>query len=87
MPPFSTIMWVLGGVIMFFVLWFVGTGMLESFTSPLPPPPPAGELRKIDVRYRCSTCGVELKMTLAAEEDPPPPRHCGEEMDLVAPII
>jgi hypothetical protein len=31
-------------------------------------------------RYRCTSCGVELKMTAAPDEDPPPPRHCMEEM-------
>ena len=86
MPEFSTVMWWLGAAIMFLVLWFVGTGMLRSMTTPLPAPPPEGELRKLNVKYRCSICGVEVKMTLAAEEDPPPPRHCMEDMDLVAPI-
>jgi hypothetical protein len=28
---------------------------------------------------------VELRLTLAPDEDPPPPRHCQEEM-VVAPI-
>ena len=84
---FASFMWLLGAIILFFVVWFVGTGMLRSMTTPLPPPPPEGELRKVDVRYRCSICGLELKMTLAAEEEPSPPRHCGEDMDMVAPII
>ncbi len=87
MPAFSTIMWVLGGIVIFLVLWFVGTGMLRSMTTPLPPPPPEGELRKVNVRYRCSICGSEVKMTLATDEDPPPPRHCGDEMDIVAPLF
>lgn len=79
-------MWVLGGIVIFLVLWFVGTGMLRSMTTPLPPPPPEGELRKVNVRYRCSICGSEVKMVLATDEDPPPPRHCGDEMDIVAPL-
>jgi hypothetical protein len=82
----STVLWVSVGVVMFLVLWFAGTAMLRSMTTPLPPPPPEGELRKVNVRYRCSVCGVELRMLLAPEEDPPPPRHCQEDMDLVAPI-
>ena len=51
-----------------------------------PPPPPAGELRKVNVRYRCSVCGLEIKLTLAPDEDPPPPRHCLEDMEIVAPL-
>ncbi len=29
---------------------------------------------------------VELKMTLANDQEPEPPRHCQEDMDLMAPI-
>jgi hypothetical protein len=68
------------------VLWKVGIGMLRSVTQPLPPPPPAGEMRRVSLRYRCSICGVELKMTLANDQEPEPPRHCQEDMDLLAPI-
>ena len=46
--------------------------MLRSVTTPLPPPP-AGELRKVDLRYRCSVCGMEIRLTMASEEDPEPP--------------
>ncbi len=87
MPAFSTIIWVLAAVVLFLVIWMGGRAMLRSMASPLPPPPPEGELRKVDVRYRCSVCGAEVKMTLAAEEDPPPPRHCMEDMEIVAPIL
>ncbi|NBO54219.1 MAG: hypothetical protein EBU84_06425 [Actinobacteria bacterium] len=86
MPAFSTIIWFLGGVVLFFFIWRVGIGMLRSMTTSLPPPPPAGEMRRINVRYRCGVCGVELRMVMAPDEDPPPPKHCLEDMDLVAPI-
>jgi hypothetical protein len=82
----STVLWVAAGVVLALVIWRVGLGMLKSMTTPLPPPPPAGEMRRINVRYRCTVCGVELRMTLAPDEDPPPPRHCLEDMQLVAPI-
>ena len=36
--------------------------------------------------YRCSICGTEVRMTAANDEVPEPPRHCLEDMDLVAPI-
>ncbi len=86
MPEASTIIWFSGGLVIFVVVWRVGIGMLRSMTTSMPPPPPAGEMRKINVRYRCGVCGVELRMTMAPDEDPPPPKHCLEEMDLVAPI-
>ena len=82
----GTIVWFLGGVVILVVTWRVGIVMLRSMTAPPPPPPPAGEMRRINVRYRCTVCGVELRMVMAPDEDPPPPKHCLEEMDLVAPI-
>ena len=77
------VLWVIGGILLFLFLWRVGMGLLRSMTTPLPPPPPEGELRRVNVRYRCSLCGVEIKMTMAPEEEPDPPRHCMEDMDLV----
>ncbi len=83
---FGTIIWVLMGVVIMALVWRIGLGMLRSMTSPLPEPPPAGEMRRLNVRYRCSMCGVELRVVMAPDQDPPPPRHCLEEMDLVAPV-
>ncbi len=68
------------------VLWRVGIMMLRGLSRPLPGPPPAGEMRKVNLRYRCSLCGAEMRMTLATDEDPEPPRHCQEDMQLVTPI-
>lgn len=82
----GTIVWFLIGLVILVVTWRVGIGMLRSMTTPLPPPPPAGEMRRINMRYRCTVCGVELRMVMAPDEDPPPPKHCLEEMVLVAPI-
>jgi len=62
-------------------LWF-----LKALATPLPAPPPPGELRKVKHQYRCSICGTEVRMTAAVHEDPEPPRHCQDEMDFVAPI-
>ena len=85
MPALSTIIWVGIGVLGGYVLWKSGIGMLRSFTTPMPPP--AGEMRKINVKYRCTVCGLEMKMMLAPDEDPPPPRHCLEDMVVVAPLF
>jgi hypothetical protein len=86
MPAFGTVVWWGAGILMGVVLWKSGIAMLRSMTTPLPPPPPAGEMRRINVRYRCNVCGLEIKLTLAPDQDPPPPRHCLEDMDLMAPI-
>ena len=68
------------------VLIRIGVAMLRGLGTPLPPPPPAGEMRKVSLRYRCSICGAELKMTLATDEMPEPPRHCQDDMDLMTPV-
>ena len=83
---FGTIVWAATGVLIGLFVFRVGLGMLRSLSTPLPPPPPAGEMRKVKIQYRCSICGTEVRMTLATDELPEPPRHCQEDMELVAPI-
>jgi hypothetical protein len=68
------------------LIWKVGAMMLGGLVRPIPEPPPPGELRRVRLRYRCSMCGTEVRMTAANDEVPEPPRHCQEDMDLVAPI-
>jgi len=63
-----------------------GLSILRALATPNQPPP-AGEMRKVNLRYRCSICGTEVRMTQANEELPDPPRHCLEDMDLVAPPL
>jgi hypothetical protein len=82
----STALWTLSGLLLAVVLWKLGIGMLRALSRPLPPPPPVGEMRRVNVRYRCGVCGVELRLTMAPDEDPPPPKHCLEDMDVVAPL-
>jgi hypothetical protein len=67
-----------------YVIIRLGMFVLRSIATP-PPTPDEGELREVNLRYRCSICGAEVKMTQATEELPEPPRHCMEDMDLVAP--
>jgi hypothetical protein len=62
----------------------VGFWALRLIGRPAPAPPPVGELRKVNVRYRCPMCGMEMKVLLAPDQDPVPPRHCMEEMELTA---
>ncbi|MBT3247402.1 MAG: hypothetical protein HN567_06270 [Actinobacteria bacterium] len=64
------------------LIW-VGFIILKMLATPPPEPPPAGELRKVKLQYRCSLCGTEVRMTTANNETPDPPRHCMDEMDLL----
>src|ERR1700742_1333452 len=69
------------------VVFRIGYAMISGLAQPVPEPPEPGTLRKVRLTYRCSVCGTEVRMTSAAAEDPEPPRHCLEDMDLVAPIM
>jgi hypothetical protein len=69
-----------------FVVFKTGFAMLGGLAQPVPEPPPAGELRKVKITYRCSICGTEVRMTVANDEMPDPPRHCQDDMDLVTPV-
>jgi peptidoglycan/LPS O-acetylase OafA/YrhL len=62
----------------------LGLGVLGMLASPVPEPPPPGELRKVRLTFQCGVCGTEVRMTAAAEDDPEPPRHCLDEMRLVS---
>ena len=82
LSAFSLLVAVIAGGLIF----KAGFAMLGGMSQPLPEPPPPGELRKVKIQYRCSICGTELRMTVANDEMPEPPRHCLEDMDLVAPV-
>ncbi len=73
-------------VLVFLVIMRVGLFFVRTVGQPPPPPPPPGEMRRVNLRYRCPTCGVQLKLTVAPDEDPPPPKHCMDDMQLVAPV-
>ena len=68
------------------VILRLGVAVLRMFGRPVPAPLPPGEMRRVSLQYRCSICGTEVRMTRATEELPDPPRHCLEDMELVAPI-
>ncbi len=65
----------------------IGVVMLGGLARPVPEAPPPGELRKVRLLYRCSICGTEVRMTAANDDQPEAPRHCLEDMDLVAPTM
>ena len=66
------------------ILLRMGLAVLRTLATPLPEPPPVGELRKVKLQYRCSLCGTEVRMTVATNESPDPPRHCMDDMELMA---
>ncbi len=66
-----------------YVMLRMGLAILRALATPLPEPPPAGELRKVKLQYRCSLCGTEVRMTAAVTDSPDAPRHCMEDMDLL----
>jgi hypothetical protein len=80
------VLWYAVGFVLMVVVWRLGMTMLHALSAPPAPPPEPGELRKVNMRYRCGVCGVELRLTLAPDADPPPPKHCLEEMLVVAPL-
>jgi hypothetical protein len=70
----------------FVLIMRLGMLILGGLARPHPPPDP-GTIRRVNLRYRCSICLTEVKMVQATEELPMPPRHCQEDMDLVAPTF
>jgi len=82
----ASIVSVVPAVVAMWLIFRAGFAVLRSLATPIPPPPPPGELRKVKIMFRCSVCGTEVRMTSANDEVPTPPRHCQEDMDLVAPI-
>jgi hypothetical protein len=69
-----------------FVVMKLGFSVLRGFAAPVNEPPPPGELRKVRLHYRCSICATEVRMTMANDQMPDPPRHCLEDMELVTPV-
>jgi len=82
----GTVVWIFLGFVLMVFLWRTGMAMLHALSAPPVPTPEPGEMRKVDMRYRCDVCGVELRLTMAPDDDPPPPKHCLEEMTIVAPL-
>ena len=70
-------------VLVALVLVRVGMKVLGGFARPVPAPPDPGELRKVRLTYECSICSTTVRMTMANDQVPEPPRHCMEDMVLI----
>lgn len=70
-----------------YLMFRIGFAMIGTLARPIPEPPPPGELRRVRLQFRCSLCGTEVRMTVANDEMPDPPRHCMEDMEYVAPTM
>lgn len=81
--PFVNLLIAVGAA---YVIIRFGLAILRGMAAPIPEPPPPGELRKVKIQFRCLNCGTEVRMTASTDQDPEPPRHCMQEMDLVVPI-
>ncbi len=77
---------VLIAVLVAYLLLKIGFAIIGAFARPVPEPPPPGELRRVKLTYRCTTCGSELRMTLANDQVPQAPRHCADEMELTTAL-
>ncbi len=82
------VLWTLFKVVIAFgvgyLIFRAGFAMIRGIAMPIPAPPPDGELRRVNLRYRCPSCGTEIRMVKSDVVDPVPPRHCMDEMDLIA---
>ena len=77
---------VLIAIVFAYAILRVGLAMLRMFAQPVAEPPPPGELRRVKLVYRCELFGTDVRMTVARDLDPEPPRHCMEDMTLVTPV-
>jgi|SRR5215211_2691127 len=67
------------------LIYVVGAAVLSKFKIAPPAEPDPESIVPVELRFRCVVCGTEVTMTAAnAEADIEPPRHCREDMVLVA---
>jgi hypothetical protein len=78
-----TILRIVLGVAVAIVVYVIGASMLRKFQVAPPAEPDPADIKPVDLHFRCIVCGAEVTMT-AAQDDPDPPRHCREDMVLVA---
>lgn len=78
-----TILRIVIAVVIAVFVYVVGASMLRKFHVAPPAEPDPADIKPVDLHFRCIVCGAEVTMT-AAQEDAEAPRHCREDMVLVA---
>jgi hypothetical protein len=76
----GTVLRVVVGLVGALTIYVVGAALLRKFKVAPEADPDPGQLRDVDVEFRCTICGTTVVMTTAAGDDPEPPRHCREDM-------
>jgi hypothetical protein len=71
---------IVGAIFVAVTIYVMGAALIRKFKIVPPEVPDPGELRVVDVEYRCTVCGATVTMTAAPGDDPEPPRHCREDM-------
>lgn len=67
------------------LLYWIGANLIRGFGT-VRDDEEAGEVHPVDLRFECVVCGTQVTMTAAPDAEPVAPRHCMEEMHLVAPF-
>jgi hypothetical protein len=83
MPSAQQIFLVVTALLLAFVIWRVGTGMLRSVSGSGidRTKPDVEDVEELEVYLVCHECGTELHVTRLGELQIP--RHCGEPMQVV----
>jgi hypothetical protein len=83
MPSPQQVFLVVTALLLAFVIWRVGTGMLRSVSGSGfdRTKPEVEDVEELEVFLVCDECGTELHVTRLGELQIP--RHCGEPMQVV----
>ena len=82
----ATVIWLLGALVVAFVVWKVGHRDAAQPDHAAAAAAPGRRAAQGQPALPLHVCGMEIRLTRATDEDPEPPRHCQEDMDLVAPV-
>ena len=84
MEPMSSAVRIVVALAVAVPLYLIGASMLRKFHVAPPAEPDPDDIKPVNLRFRCIVCGAEVTMTAAQGDDPEAPRHCREDMVLIA---